>query len=168
MRFGNEPHFSMRSLIDAFNTQFIRLHERSVGFVREIDSGNLFLRPYGIASELTVVTIGENILRSAAMVELAFGGITTRLWDDPFEWTLPEALSTGDKIIEYLNEVEATRQLGFGYFPEDSALARTIPAPRELRTIASIMLDTVAKAENYQGRAFSIYQMIQGGKLPRL
>lgn len=158
----------MRSLIDAFNSQFIRLHERSVGFVREIDGGNLFLRPGGIAPELTVVTIGENILRSAAMVELAFGGITTRLWDDPFEWTLPEALSTSERIIEYLNEVEATRQLGFGYFLEDSALARTIPAPRELRTIASIMLDTVAKAENYQGRAFSIYQLIQGGKLPRI
>ena len=37
---------------------------------------------------------GEYILRSAAAVEQTFGGITTRLWDDPFEWTLPEALST--------------------------------------------------------------------------
>ena len=156
----------MRSLIDVFDAQFVRLHDRSIQFVGIIDDESLFLRRNDIAPDLTVVTIGENILRSAAMVELAFGGITTRLWDDPFEWTLPEALSTGEKIIEYLNEVEVTRQQGFGYFPDDSALARSIPAPRELRTIAEIMLDTIAKAKTI--RAFSIYQIIQGGKLPRL
>ena len=53
---------------------------------------------------------GEQVLRSAAIVEQTFGGLTANLWDDPFEWTLPETLSTSAKVIEYLNEVEATRQ----------------------------------------------------------
>jgi hypothetical protein len=32
----------------------------------------------------------EQILRSARIVEQVSGGITANLWDDPFEWTLPE------------------------------------------------------------------------------
>ena len=51
----------------------------------------------------------SRLLRSAAAVEQTFGGITTRLWDDPFEWTLPEKLSSTDLLIGYLNEVEQTR-----------------------------------------------------------
>jgi hypothetical protein len=31
---------------------------------------------------------GEQVLRSAAIVEQSFGGLTANLWDDPFEWTL--------------------------------------------------------------------------------
>ena len=69
------------------------------------------------------------ILRSAAAVEQTFGGITTRLWDDPFEWTLPEALSTNELILNYLNETEETRRKCFAFFASDEDLRREIPAP---------------------------------------
>src|ERR1051326_8514794 len=59
------------------------------------------------------VSIGENILRSAAVIEQTCGGITSNLWDDPFEWTLPETLSNPERIVEYLSEVDATRQHAF-------------------------------------------------------
>ena len=45
----------------------------------------------------------QHILRSAAAIEQMCGGLTANLWDDPFEWTLPETLSTPAKVIEYLN-----------------------------------------------------------------
>src|SRR5947207_1532178 len=59
---------------------------------------------------------GEHILRSAASVEQTFGGITSNLWDDPFEWTLPETLPTANKVARYLDEVDATRKHGFELF----------------------------------------------------
>src|SRR3712207_7579473 len=44
------------------------------------------------ARTFPVYSCGEHVLRSAAAVEQTFGGITVNLWDDPFEWTLPESL----------------------------------------------------------------------------
>ena len=111
---------------------------------------------------------GEYILRSAAMVEKTFGGITTRLWDDPFEWTLPEKLSDRESIIRYLDEVEETRKNGFSFFTSDADLKKELPAPEKLRSIIQILLDTLAMANHFQGRAFAVFQMISDEKLPRL
>jgi hypothetical protein len=40
----------------------------------------------------------QYILRSAAAIEQMCGGLTANLWDDPFEWTLPETLSNADRL----------------------------------------------------------------------
>ena len=162
------PHFSfMKALIDEFDSQFRSLHERSVNFAETAAEDLLFRRPSPAQYNIGGLTVGESIIRSAAIVEMAFGGITRRLWDDPFEWTLPEALGSTEKIIEYLGEVETLRISGFGFFNQDADLSRAIPAPTELRTLAAILLDTVARAEHFQGRAFALYHALGGGKLPR-
>lgn len=157
----------MRTLIGEFDLQFADLHKRSVNFVRSAAEGLVFARPGPSRDDFGGLTIGDSIVRSAAIVEMTFGGITRRLWDDPFEWTLPEALGSIDKIVEYLDEVEALRTSGFEFFTDDSDLSRSIPAPVELRTLGAILLDAVARAEHFQGRAFAIYQALGGGKPPR-
>lgn len=157
----------MDPIIAAFDRQFQLLHERSMRFVLDVPENLLYERRAVFMDDLVKLTVGENVLRSAAIVEMTFGGITTRLWDDPFEWTLPEALNNTAKIVEYLNEVEETRAHGFGFLQTDADLGRNIPAPRVLRSIGEILIDTIAQAEHYQGRAFAIYQMLGGGKLPR-
>ena len=101
------------------------------------------------------------------MVEKTFGGITTRLWDDPFEWTLPEQLSTSALILEYLDEVEETRKKGFKFFNSDEDLRREMPAPEKLKSIFGILLGTIARAEHFQGRAFAVFGMFSDEKLPR-
>lgn len=108
---------------------------------------------------------GEYVLRSAGKVEQTFGGITSKLWDDPFEWTLPEELSTNRKIMEYLAEVEQTRLKGFAYLASDEDLLRTIPAPENLCLIFDVLLETVACAEHFQGRAVAVFQMFSDEKL---
>ena len=102
------------------------------------------------------------------MVEKTFGGITTRLWDDPFEWTLPEKLNDIVSVLAYLDEVEATRKNGFAFFNSDDDLKREIPAPKKLRTIFDILLETVGFAEHFQGRAFAMFQVMSDDPLPRL
>lgn len=157
----------MDPLLAAFDRQFQLLHERSVKLILEVPEGLLYEPPAAVTDDMIKLTIGENILRSAAIVEMTFGGITTRLWDDPFEWTLPEALDGRDKIKVYLNEVEATRLRGFASFRSDSDLGRNIPAPRELRPLGEILLEAIAEAEHFQGRAFAIFQTLGGGRVQR-
>lgn len=152
----------MKTFVDIFDTHFRGIHERSCQLAALIPHDRLFWKPPTGES----YSCGEYLLRSAAAVEQAFGGITVRLWDDPFEWTLPEELSTHDKISKYLGEVEATRIKGFGYFESDTDLTRRIPAPEILTPIFTILLDTIARASHFQGRAFAVFQMFSTLKLP--
>ena len=149
----------MNILLDTLDRQFSRLHERSSSFVRQIPADKLFWKPRELPRTFTKFSCGEYILRSAAAVEQCFGGITTRLWDDPFEWTLPEKLSSNEKIVEYLNEVELTRRNGFAFFSSDGDLQKNMPAPEKIRSIFEILVDALARAEHFQGRAFAVFQM---------
>jgi hypothetical protein len=155
----------MKTLIDSFDRQFRAVHERSVLLTGKVPADKLFWKPRDLGRTMAMFSCGEYILRSAAAVEQCFGGITTKLWDDPFEWTLPEKLSTPALVLEYLAEVEETRQHGFAYFTGDGDLTREMPAPDRLRPIHEILLDTVGRAENFQGRAFSIFRMLSDEKL---
>lgn len=95
----------------------------------------------------------ENLLRSAAAIEQMCGGLTANLWDDPFEWTLPETLSNADRIIEYLGEVDLARQRAFASI-DDAALSKYVAVPSgESRQLISVLLETLVRASEYRGRA---------------
>ena len=154
-------------MLKSFDHRFTAIHERSVKLVGDLSDADLFRRPRDLES-MAMFSAGEYVLRSAAAVEQTCGGITTRLWDDPFEWTLTEKLSTRERVIEYLNEVEDTRRSAFRFFTSDSDLSKQIPAPEKLRSIFDLVLETLARSEHYQGRALAIFQMLSDKKLPRL
>ena len=166
-RLANCRPLSMDRLLKAFDEQFLLIDKRSRVLLEQIPDDKLFVRPRELPS-MAMFSCGESILRSAAMVEKTFGGITTRLWDDPFEWTLPEKLSTKSAIAQYLDEVEATRKKGFLFFTSDDDLKREIPAPERLRPLVEVLLKTVAHASHFQGRAFAILQFLSDAKLPKL
>lgn len=108
-------------------------------------------------------SIGENILRSAAVIEQTCGGLTANLWDDPFEWTLPETLSTADRIIEYLSEVDVARQHAFASIADDSALSKYISVPSgESRLLVSLLIGTLVTASDYKGRAMATSKILFG------
>jgi hypothetical protein len=102
------------------------------------------------------------VLRSAAVVEQTCGGLTANLWDDPFEWTLPETLSSTDRIIEYLSEVDLTRQRAFNSIRNDSALTRYISAPAGEQLLVNLLLETLVKASDYRGRAVASSKLLSG------
>lgn len=154
-------------LTSLFNQQFRRLHTRNCAFAELIPLEKLYWQPRETSDALPVYSCGEYVLRSAGAVEQTFGGITVKLWDDPFEWTLPEELSNNAKIIQYLNEVEATRQRGFTLFASDADLQKEILAPAKLKTIFELLLETLVRAENFQGRAFATFRLFSDLPLPR-
>lgn len=149
----------MDAIVAGLDRAFVEIDKRSRELLDRIDDAQLFVR-VGDTGSLTGASVGEYTLRSAAMVEKAFGGITTRLWDDPFEWTLPENLSDKAAILNYLDEVDATRTRGFDFFTSDDDLRREIPAPDRLTPIVDILLDSLKQAAHYQGRAFAVFQVI--------
>ncbi len=94
------------------------------------------------------------LLRSAAAIEQMCGGLTSNLWDDPFEWTLPETLSSTERVIEYLSEVDLARQRAFTAIVDDSALVKYISVPSgESRLLISLLLETLVRASEFRGRA---------------
>jgi hypothetical protein len=95
----------------------------------------------------------ENLVRSAAAIEQLCGGLTANLWDDPYEWTLPETLSNTDRVDDYLDEVDLARQRAFSSF-DDAALTKLISVPSgESQLLISLLLETLVKAAELRGRA---------------
>lgn len=157
----------MKQLTEILNERFVHLHNRSCAFIQKVPLEKLYWQPRETNDLFPVSSCGEYVLRSAGAVEQTFNGLTTKLWDDPFEWTLPEALFDNDKIIEYLGEVEAIRKRGFSLLASDADLLKEIPAPVRLKTIFELLLETLAQAENFQGRAFATFRFFSDEKLPR-
>src|SRR5437667_7061812 len=155
----------MKESIAALDREFILIHRGSRELVDRIAPKLLYQKvrasPSGPAK-----SFGEQILRSAAAVEQTFGGLTTNLWDDPFEWTLPETLSTPEKVSDYLNEVEATRKRGFELFQSDDDLLRKIMAPAGATRLQPLLLDTLVRARHYLGSAKATFDLVYEPKNP--
>ena len=158
----------MDSLLQSFEERFQRTNQRSAELLDLISDADLFKKPRELERSMAMFSCGEYILRSAAAIEQTCGGITTRLWDDPFEWTLPEELSTTQRVAAYLDEVEQVRVAAFRFLQSDEDLKKKLPAPATLRTIFDLLLETLSRAEHYQGRAFAVFQMLSDLKLPRV
>jgi hypothetical protein len=156
----------MDPLTRSLDLIFAAGHARSMEFLGKVPDDILFTKPRDLPRTFTMFSVGEYIIRSAAEVEKTIGGITTRLWDDPFEWTLPEELHSGSRVADYLIEVELGRSSGFGYLASDADLSRSIPAPERMRTIFELLAGTLVRSAHYQGRAFAVFQSFSDIKLP--
>jgi len=142
-----------RRIVQHLEQEFAELIKSLKDLVRSVPTELLYRHP-------PAVSVGENILRSAAVVEQTCGGLTSNLWDDPFEWTLPETLSSPDLVVEYLSEVDAARQRAFDSIQDDSALTKYISDPSGERLLISLLLETIVKASEHKGRALDrIYKM---------
>jgi hypothetical protein len=150
-----------RAIIDAFDEQFARIHCRSRALAETTPIEIFYRQGEPGTGALPVHSAGQDLLRSAGAVEQIFGGITANLWDDPFEWTLPENLSTRERVIEYLEEVEATRKRAFDRFSQDSDLLKHVVVPSgETRPLISLLLETLVRAVEFQGRSVATLGLV--------
>jgi hypothetical protein len=159
----------MRRLISCLDEEFARLHKRTVALLEMIPPDKLYWQPRPSSGPHPVYSCGEHILRSAACVEQTFGGINANLWDDPFEWTLPETLSTPARVGEYLLEVEETRRSGFERFSVDGDLVKEIAVPSgEREALGALLVRTLARAAHHEGRAFEVFRLFSDARLPQV
>jgi hypothetical protein len=134
----------MGQLTAWFDLEFARLYTNWRKMVEDLEPENIYQTslPGGVSR-------GEQVLRSARVVEQTFGGITANLWDDPFEWTLPENLTTPEKLVEYFDEVETTRRRGFESLRTDDDLMKEVMTPAGKMALASLLLETLVRARQH-------------------
>lgn len=169
---------NQRQIVESLDREFARLHANSCAAIARASSDALYLVPTQPDESLSsfdsgamgsMVSIGEGILRCAAAVERTFGGITSNLWDDPFEWTLPEYLSTPEKITAHLAEVEETRRRAFSSFADDDCLLKNLSLPSgERQPLIALLLETLVQAVNHQAQALLVLRVLSGISPPRL
>ena len=158
----NARTFGQRQIIKSLDREFARLHLRSFALVEATADEILYAVPAAQGS-YSSSSIGESVLRCAAGIEQTFGGITSNLWDDPFEWTLPEYLSTPAKLNEHLAEVEAIRRQAFISFTEDACLLKRVATPAdETLPLIGLLLKTLVRAADYQGQAIITFRILSG------
>jgi hypothetical protein len=145
----------MRQAIDELDRQFADLHQQTTRAILEISADELYTKPSDSAD-----SFGEQVLRSAAAVEQSFGGLTANLWDDPFEWTLPENLNTPARVLDYLREVEETRQRAFKTIKSDEDFAKQIMTPTGTVELGDFLLDTFARARHHLQRAVAVLDVL--------
>ena len=164
-----------REIVESLDREFARLHAQSCALVENTAVDVLYAsivsndQTSSNAGLSRISSVGEGVLRSAAAIEQTFGGITSNLWDDPFEWTLPEYLSTPGKVKEHLAEVEAIRQRAFGSFADDACLLKRVAVPSgETRLLVDLLLETLLRAADYQSQAQFALRILSGISLPGL
>lgn len=145
-----------RQKIEEFDRRFRHHHVAICDLARSAGDDRIYASDQNTQPSLAPRSVGTYLIRSAAAVEQMINGITVRLWDDPFEWTLPERLPTLEDLISYFAEVEAARFRGFKFLKNDDELQRSIPAPVELKTLEQILFDTLARSGQYLSLAESM------------
>ena len=144
-----------REIVNQLELEFGRLIVSLKELVSSVSPDLLYRTP-------PAVSIGESILRSAAKVEQTCGGLTANLWDDPFEWTLPETLSSADRIIEYLTEVEGALRRAFSAIADDTDLSKLVSVPSgEPVRLVSLLLETLVAAADHRGRALAAEESLR-------
>src|SRR5688500_7369561 len=145
----------MKKSIDSLDAQFADLHSQALAMIARLSPARLYTKPDGSTD-----SFGEQILRSAAVMEQTFGGLTANLWDDPFEWTLPETLSTPHSIVAHLSEVDSLRQRVFASIEGDGALSKLVAVPSgEPKVLVELLIETLVRACDYRGRAVATLKM---------
>lgn len=152
-------------IVDSLDREFARLHLRSRTIIETTPVNSLYVGA-GSEGEPSVGptrSVGACVLRSAAAIEQTFGGITSNLWDDPFEWTLPEYLSTPGRVLDHLEEIEAVRRRAFSSFADDSCLMKRVATPsRETQTLIDLLLETLVRAISFQIQAAVSLKKLSG------
>jgi hypothetical protein len=157
-------------IVESLDREFRQLHGRGLALVRLVPAERLYWQPRAAPpGALPVYSCGEHLLRAAASVEQTFGGVSENLWDDPFEWTLPEALPSPARVEEYLVEAEQTRLHAFARFRDDGDVLKEIATPSgKMRTLLALALETLARAAHHQGRAYATFRLFSDSRLPRI
>src|SRR5437870_13864419 len=157
----------MNKLIECLDRQFAQLHSSSRESIPTVSPDLLYRKPPSGSG--FPYSFGEHILRSAATVEQTFGGITANLWDDPFEWTLPENLSTPERVIEDLDEVDATRTRAFDGLARETDLAKDVLVPAGItRPLIDLLDEALVEAVDWQGRAIPTLRILSDIRVPGL
>ena len=152
--------------VDAIGRDLERIHENLIAVLDIIPEDRLYWKPFDSANFIRVYSCGELISHIGGIVEYAFNGITSNLWEEPFEWITREALPTRSHIASYLEEVAQVRRMALTSVT-DSDLPKRIYFPNATETtLGEILIRTLSHASHHRGQVYAYVHLMTDVRLP--
>jgi uncharacterized damage-inducible protein DinB len=152
--------------VEIFGSELERIHQNLLEILDLIPEDKLYLKPFESPNFIRIYSCGELISHIGGIVEYAFNGITSNLWEEPFEWITREALPTRSHIAAYLEEVAQVRRMAFTAF-SDGDLPKKIYFPNARgTTLAEILTRTLSHASHHRGQVYAYVHLFTEARLP--
>ena len=146
--------------------EFERIHQNLIEVLDIIPEEKLYWKPFESENFIRIYSCGELISHIGGIVEYAFNGITSNLWEEPFEWITREVLPTRSHIAGYLDEVARVRRMAFTDF-SDGDLPKRIYFPNAASTtLGEILVKTLSHASHHRGQVYAYVHLVTGVRLP--
>jgi len=156
------------SIVQSLSNEFERLHQTALEVLELIPPEKLYWRPYESERFLRVYSCGELLAHIGAIVEYGFNGISRNFWDDPFDWTMPEALASKENIKLYLEEVAAIRREAFSLLKDEDLSKLIYPPSGKPVTIGQLIIKMLTHAVHHRGQVYAYVHLFSEEKLPSI
>lgn len=152
--------------VEIIGRELERIHQNLIQILDIIPEDKLYLKPFESANFIRVYSCGELISHIGGIVEYAFNGITSNLWEEPFEWITREVLPTRSHIAAYLEEVARVRRMAFSSFTDED-LPKKIYFPNATgTTLGEILTKTLSHASHHRGQVYAYAHLFTDARLP--
>ena len=155
-------------LVGVLSAEFERLHANLIDVLNVIPEERLYWKPFESAAFLRVYSCGELIVHIGATVEYTFNGITSNFWDDPFEWTLRENLSSRSLIAQYLAETAQVRRVALADMKDDDLIKRLRFPDGTNTTIGELLVRALTHACHHRGQVYAYVHLFSNERLPSI
>ena len=146
--------------------EFERIHQNLIDVLALIPEEKLYWKPFESENFIRIYSCGELVSHIGGIVEYAFNGITSNLWEEPFEWITREVLPTRSHIAAYLDEVARVRRMAFTDF-KDKDLPKLIYFPNSASTtLGEILVKTLSHASHHRGQVYAYVHLVTDVRLP--
>ena len=152
--------------VEVIGGELERLHQNLIDVLAIIPEEKLYWKPFESDKFIRIYSCGELISHVGGIVEYAFNGITSNLWEEPFEWITREVLPTRSHVGAYLDEVARVRRMAFADF-KDEDLPKLIYFPNAASTtLGEILVKTLSHASHHRGQVYAYVHLVTDARLP--
>ena len=152
--------------VETIGSELERMHANLIEVLEIIPEDQLHWKPFESPNFIRIYSCGELISHIGGIVEYAFNGITSNLWEEPFEWITREVLPTRSHVAAYLEEVATVRRMAFAGLTDDD-LPKRIYFPNATRTtLGEILIRTLTHASHHRGQVYAYAHLLTDARLP--
>jgi uncharacterized damage-inducible protein DinB len=152
--------------VEVIGDELERIHQNLIEVLAIIPEDKLYWKPFESEKFIRIYSCGELISHIGGTVEYAFNGITSNLWEEPFEWITREVLPTRSHIAAYLDEVAKVRRMAFTDFSDEDLPKRIYFPNAASTTLGEILVKTLSHASHHRGQVYAFVHLVTDARLP--
>ena len=152
--------------VEVIGGELERIHQNLIEVLAIIPEDKLYWKPFESEKFIRIYSCGELISHIGGTVEYAFNGITSNLWEEPFEWITREVLPTRAHIAAYLDEVAKVRRMAFTDFSDEDLPKRIYFPNAASTTLGEILVKTLSHASHHRGQVYAFVHLVTDARLP--